>query len=170
MSYLQADGHGMGGSMKKLVSIVVIALVVLTGCSSNYMSSIYNDEEKLVSETNSYNLNESDQKIEEQKFSGTVEFEGMDTIWTFNSEEDTEIDMKYLFKVTRGKAKLVLITPDESLITMIETSKNSELKDYAVNKIPVKKGLNRIRLVAANNAKIEFDINIDYGTFDELGM
>ncbi|GAA4653148.1 hypothetical protein GCM10023142_02860 [Anaerocolumna aminovalerica] len=156
--------------MKKLVSIVAIALLVLTGCTSNLMNSIYNNEEKITSDTNSYNLNEAEQKIEEQKFSGTIEFEGMDTIWTFNSEEDTEIDMTYLFKVSRGKAKLVLISPDETLTTLIETTKNSDAKDYAVNQIPIKKGLNRIKLVAANNAKIEFDININYGTFDELGM
>ncbi|MDU6264409.1 MAG: hypothetical protein E6600_07870 [Anaerocolumna aminovalerica] len=64
----------------------------------------------------------------------------------------------------------MLISPDETLTTLIETTKNSDAKDYAVNQIPIKKGLNRIKLVAANNAKIEFDININYGTFDELGM
>lgn len=156
--------------MKKLVSIVVIVTLVLTGCSSNRMSSIYNNEEKIVSETNSYNLNEADQSIEEQKLSGLVEFEGMDTIWTFDSEEDTKIDMTYMFKVTNGKAKLVLVSPDDTLTTLVETTKDSEVNDDTVNQISVKKGLNRIRLVAANNAKIEFDINIDYGTFDEIGM
>ncbi|MDU6264408.1 MAG: hypothetical protein E6600_07865 [Anaerocolumna aminovalerica] len=89
--------------MKKLVSIVAIALLVLTGCTSNLMNSIYNNEEKITSNTNSYNLNEAEQKIEEQKFSGTIEFEGMDTIWTFNSEEDTEIDMTYLLKFPEEK-------------------------------------------------------------------
>lgn len=159
--------------MKKLLLIVAIFALVLNGCSTNLMSlmsSIYNDEEKIASGTNSFSLNESEQKIEEQKFSGTVEFEGMQTIWTFDSEQDTEIDMNYLFKVSKGKAKLVLISPDETLTTLLETTKNSDVKDYAVNHISVKKGLNRIKLVAANNAKIEFDININYGTFNKLGM
>lgn len=94
----------------------------------------------------------------------------MDTIWTYESEDDIEIEMTYLLKLKKGKAKLVLISPDGTLTNTIEVNKDSVLEDYAVNKLSIKKGINRIKLVAADYAKIEFDIGIDYGTFSELGF
>lgn len=149
---------------------MVTLTLVLTGCSSGKISSIYNDDKEIASVNNSYNLNDSEQQIDNQKFTGTVEFEGMDTIWKFDSENDVEIDMTYLLKISQGKAKLVLISPDGTLTTLIETNKDSEVEDYAVNTLFIKEGVNKIKLVAADKANIEFDINIDYGTFSELGF
>ena len=155
--------------MKKITFILVVVLLVSTGCSSSKIRSIYNNDDKIASNSNSYNLSEDEQEIVGKRFSGKVEFEGMDTIWTYESEDDIEIEMTYLLKLKKGKAKLVLISPDGSLTNTIEVNKDSVLEDYAVNKLSIKKGLNRIKLVAAN-AKIEFDISIDYGTFSELGF
>ena len=73
--------------MKK-VFIVVLCMCLLTGCTVNPMVAIYNNNKMIASDTNSYNLNEVKQTLEEGHFTASVEkMEGMDTIWVFEAEE-----------------------------------------------------------------------------------
>jgi len=155
----------------KYVMIFIVLSMVLVGCSKNYMASIYNDNEKISSDANSFNLDVDKQSIDGQKFKGVIKkIEGMDTIWTYESDKDMELDMTYLLNVVSGKLKLVLISPDSSVTTLIERSKESEVVDYATNTLQIKKGLNRIKIVANKNTSIEFNIIIPNGQFNELGM
>lgn len=155
----------------KYVMIFIVLSMVLVGCSKNYMASIYNDNEKISSDANSFNLDVDKQSIDGQKFKGVIKkIEGMDTIWTYESDKDMELDMTYLLNVVSGKLKLVLISPDSSVTTLIERSKESEVVDYATNTLQIKKGLNRIKIVANKNTSIEFNIIIPNGEFKELGM
>ncbi|MDU4861622.1 MAG: 50S ribosomal protein L7ae [Terrisporobacter othiniensis] len=155
----------------KYVMIFIVLSMVLVGCSKNYMASIYNDNEKISSDANSFNLDVDKQSIDGQKSKGVIKkIEGMDTIWTYESDKDMELDMTYLLNVVSGKLKLVLISPDSSVTTLIERSKESEVVDYATNTLQIKKGLNRIKIVANKNTSIEFNIIIPNGQFNELGM
>lgn len=155
----------------KYVMIFIVLSMVLVGCSKNYMASIYNDNEKISSDANSFNLDVDKQSIDGQEFKGVIKkIEGMDTIWTYESDKDMELDMTYLLNVVSGKLKLVLISPDSSVTTLIERSKESEVVDYATNTLQIKKGLNRIKIVANKNTSIEFNIIIPNGQFNELGM
>lgn len=155
----------------KYVMIFIVLSMVLVGCSKNYMASIYNDNEKISSDANSFNLDVDKQSIDGQKSKGVIKkIEGMDTIWTYESDKDIELDMTYLLNVVSGKLKLVLISPDSSVTTLIERSKESEVVDYATNTLQIKKGLNRIKIVANKNTSIEFNIIIPNGQFNELGM
>ncbi|WP_308780268.1 hypothetical protein [uncultured Clostridium sp.] len=45
--------------------------------------------------------------------------EGLDIIWTYEADKDMELDMKYLLNVTSGKVKLVLISADNSVTSLI---------------------------------------------------
>lgn len=155
---------------KYIVAIIVFA-IVLGGCSKNHITSIYSDNEKISSNTNSFNLDIEQQNIEGQKFNGVIKkIEGMDTIWTYESDKDMELDMTYLLNVISGKVKLVLISSDSSVTNLIETTKESDVIDYATNTLRIKKGLNRIKIVADKNTSLEFDISISKGEFKELGM
>lgn len=159
--------------MKKYKHVVVfmVLAMILGGCSKNYMTSIYNDNEKISSNTNSFNLDIEKQNIEGQEFSGSIKkIEGMDTIWIYESDKDIELDMTYLLNVTSGKLKLVLITPDGSVTNLIEATKESDVLDYAINTLQVKKGINRIKMVANKNTSLKFNISIPSGEFKELGM
>lgn len=153
--------------MKKALAVVFIMMLVLTGCS---MGSIYSNEEKIASDNNSYNLDVKEQKIDGHKFTGNIEFEGMDTIWKYQAEEDSLIDITYLIKLTAGKAKLVLISPDGDVIDIVEITDKSDLMEASTTSLSLKKGENRIKLVATDNAKISFEIEIEVGDFFELGM
>ena len=94
----------------------------------------------------------------------------MDTIWTYEADKDMELDMKYLLNVTSGKLKLVLITPDSSVTNLIEATKESDMLDYSINTLKIKKGINRIKIVADKNTSLKFNISIPNGEFKELGM
>lgn len=150
----------------------ILSSMLLIGCSKNYMmTSIYDNDEKISSTTNSFNLNIEEQSIEGQQYRGHIEkIEGMDTIWTYESDEDKELDMTYLINVTSGKLKLVLISPDNSVTNIVERTNQSDVIDYATNTLYIKKGLNRIKIVAGKDTGAELDITIPNGDFKELGM
>jgi len=159
--------------MKKtgLAVLTLSIILALVGCSTNLMASVYDKDAKIASDSNSFNLYNTEQTIEGQNFIGTIEqIEGMDTIWTYEAEEDIELDMTYLLNVISGKAKLVLISPDSSLTTLIEVTNESEVTDYATNVLSIKKGLNRIKIVAGENTELNFDITIPSGEFQEIGF
>ena len=155
----------------KYVVVFIVLTIVLSGCSKNYMTSIYNDNKKISSDTNSFNLDVEEQNIKGQEFNGLIKkIEGMDTIWTYEADKDMELDMKYLLNVTSGKLKLVLITPDSSVTNLIEATKESDMLDYSINTLKIKKGINRIKIVADKNTSLKFNISIPNGEFKELGM
>lgn len=158
--------------MKNKYGVILLIIIMLfTGCSNNSMISIYNDKDKIASSTNSYNLINTTQTIKENNFTGRVEkIEGMDTIWTYEADEDMSLDITYLLNVTKGKVKLVLISPDNSLTDIIERSSKASLIDFATSTMRIKKGLNRIKMVAGKDCSVEFDITISCGKFKELGM
>lgn len=158
--------------MKNKYGVILLIIIMLfTGCSNNSMISIYNDKDKIASSTNSYNLIDTTQTIKENNFTGRVEkIEGMDTIWTYEADEDMSLDITYLLNVTKGKVKLVLISPDNSLTDIIERSSKASLTDFATSTMQIKKGLNRIKMVAGKDCSVEFDITISCGKFKELGM
>lgn len=151
--------------------MVLLLVMLLTGCSENYMTSIYDNNGEISSTSNRFNLDLQEQTIDGKQFIGKVsKIEGMDTIWTLDADEDMEVDMTYLLNVTSGKLKLVLISPDNSTTNLIESTDKSDLNSYATNTLQIKKGLNRIKMVAGANTCVEFDITISSGRFEELGM
>lgn len=155
----------------KYVVVFIVLAMLLGGCSKNHMTSIYNDNEKISSNTNSFNIDVEKQNIEGQEFNGVIKkIEGMDTIWTYESDKDIEVDMTYLLNVTSGKLKLVLIAPDSSVTNLIEATKDSDVLDYVTNTLQIKRGINRIKIVADENTSLKFNISIPSGEFQELGI
>lgn len=155
----------------KFIAIFIALAMMLVGCSKNYMGSVYNNNDKIASDSNSYNLNIEDQNVDGQNFIGIIKnIEGMDTIWTYEADKDMELDMTYLLKVSSGKFKLVLISPDKSVTNIIEMTRESDVTDYATSTLKIKKGLNRIKMVGGHNTSVEFNISITEGDFQELGM
>lgn len=149
--------------------IFIVLAMVLVGCSKNDINFIYNDDKKILSDINISELDVKEQSIKGEEFKAVInKIEGLDIIWTYEADKDMELDMKYLLNVTSGKVKLVLISADNSVTTLIERSQKSELVDYATNVLQIKKGLNTIKIVANDNASFEFNIKIPKGEFKEL--
>lgn len=84
---------------------------------------------------------------------------GMDTIWKYHADEDRTLQMHYDLNVTNGKAKLVLITPDDTITPLAEQDSAGQAPETTVSsdtetpsaesttELNLKKGVNRIRIV-----------------------
>ena len=150
----------------KFFSIVFVAICFMAGCASDSIVAVYDNNKKIASDTNTYNLNNVDQTSEDGHFTASVEkMEGMDTIWNFDTEEDTVIDITYTLNVSSGKIKLVLISPEGEVSVIAEC--DSEMTDTST--LNIEKGNNRIKIVADENTKFGIDIYISEGAFKELG-
>jgi hypothetical protein len=157
--------------MKRLIVVCCTIITLLcTGCGINYMSSLYSNDSEISSDTNSFNLDNEEQSIDGQEYIGKLEFEGMDTIWRYNAENDMDIKLSYLLSVNKGKAKLVLINSAGELETLVENKDNIIQNDMETITVPLKKGENRIKIVASNKAQIELKLNANVGEFNKIGF
>lgn len=156
--------------MKKILILCMVGILFLTACSFNTMNALYGDNKKIASTSNTYNLNSNEQEINQQTFTGNIEFEGMETIWEYEAKEDAQLEIEYLLSLTQGAAKLVLISPDGTVTPIVENTNKSEVKELARSPLGIKRGNNRIKLVAKNKANIRFEVHIEEGEFFELGM
>ena len=157
--------------MKKLIiSSCILCAVIFSGCELHIMNSIYSNENKISSETNSFTLNDNNQIINDQEYEGKINFEGMDTIWTFNAEEESEVEISYVLSVNKGSAKLVLIKSDGTLETLIESSSKAPNDNATSTKLSLKKGEHRIKLVAKNDAEIDLQFKASKGKINKIGF
>ena len=70
--------------------------------------------------SDTFGLDESDETIEEGGiYKGKLKFSGSITIWTYESNEDFEYKFHILpLSVKSGKAKIVLISPDNYMLIL----------------------------------------------------
>lgn len=157
-------------NLKKIGICAVLLGLICVGCASNYMGSFYSKDSEIASDNNSFNLNTSEQALDETGYTGKLEFEGMDTVWKYDADKDTEVEIGYLLSVDEGKAKLVLISPTGKIQTIVENIEATKQKELQTIKIKVEKGINRIKLVAADKAKIEMKLQASQGKLDDVGF
>ena len=153
---------------KNFIGVILIVICFLTGCAANPMVALYNNDKAIASDTNTYNLDAVEQKINDGHFVANVErMEGMDTVWEFDTEEDIDINLIYKINVSSGKLKLVQINP-KGYVSVI-TECDSNIQDTAETTLNVEKGNNRIKIVTDENTKFDIDLSIPEGDFKELG-
>ncbi|MEG0857896.1 MAG: hypothetical protein RSG52_15635 [Terrisporobacter sp.] len=156
--------------MKRIIITgCIISALVISGCSTN-MKSVYSSTDKISSNSNSFNLNDESQTIDNQSYVGKLEFEGMDTIWSYNAENNEGVELSYLLSIAKGKAKLVLINSNGDVETIIENEDNDQPTDMNSVKLSLTEGENRIKLVAQDNAQIELKFNVSKGDIMKVGF
>jgi len=151
--------------MKKQVVILIVVLLILNGIffqkvfSNTSYNDIYENDNRIISVADSYSyrnrVGESKNKRTELSFKLT----GMETLWAIKSDYDTNILIEYTSQIKKGKLKLVLIHPDDTIETIFNGS-----GENTVN-VPVKKGNNRIKIVGKNATG---EINFKLQTSEEL--
>jgi hypothetical protein len=103
---------------------------------------------------------------EGNEYSLSATMTGMETIWRYKAESDSEITMSYMLSVSQGgKAKLVLITPNNEVIELVENTDNTETTEMQSQTIQLTKGNNRIKIVGYDKPKFELKLNVDAGQF-----
>lgn len=153
----------------KLFAIVLTAVCMTAGCGTNPMLAIYDNDMKIASDTNSYSLTNVEQVHSDLHFTASVgKMEGMDTVWGFDAEEDTAVDITYQLNVSSGRVKLVLINPEKEVSVIVEC--DSKMEEPVQETLDIRKGNNRIKIVAGENTQFDIDFTISHGGgLKELG-
>lgn len=152
----------------KLFAVVCTAVCILAGCGMNPMLAVYDNDTKIASESNTYSLTNYEQKHSDLHFTANVgKMEGMDTVWVFDAGEDTAVDITYQLNVSSGRAKLVLINPEKEVSVIVEC--DSGMDEPVQETLDIRKGNNRIKIVADENTQFDIDFTISHGGLKELG-
>ncbi len=155
---------------KILVIMTIIMITLLIGCGKNFMDRVYNDDSKIANDSDTFGLDESDETIKEGVYKGKFKLSGSGTIWTYESDEDFDLQVPYTLSVKSGKAKIVSISPDNTVVTRVENTAKSSVEGNTTLTIPIKKGINRIKLVGYKKADIELELHIEKGEFKKISF
>ena len=155
--------------MRKMIVGTLLVVFLLSGCS-NAMADIYDNESKITSDTNSFNLDGIEQEIEGNSYNATIEkMEGMDTVWTLDTEEETTVDISYDITLYNGKVKVVIVSPDDELTILAECISNQDDSSNTTS-LALTQGEYRIKIVAGEDTKFDISLSISDGSFHELGL
>ena len=134
------------------------------------MTEGYTDDDKIVSGSNSYVQTNARQTIMGRKLTRNTTFAGMDIVWEYTAKEDCIVEMPCYLEVVRGKAKLVLISPDDTITTILEVEQTEGEEAVGMNStasLSLQKGKNRLKLVAVNDTKLLLTMEVAVGKFSD---
>lgn len=157
--------------MKKYsIALLLIMVFTITGCSSIPMSSIYDNDKKISSISNTYSLSNYNQNVEGDRLTAEIKsLVGMDTVWKYRAKEDSELEILYSLNVVSGKAKLVHIAPDKTVTPIAEATPDTNISELVKDVLPIQKGLNRIKIVAGEGTKLDIVLEIQEGNLESIG-
>lgn len=135
--------------------MLISCLFISSSCGiSEYQKNLYNDNSKIIKQGDSYSFLKRAGNTYNNKTSvkfGT--FNGMETLWTVNTKNEGNIKINYKTQISRGKFKIVFITPEDEIKTICENTQNGSIV------IKTKKGKSRIKIVG-NDAKGECELSL----------
>ena len=149
--------------MKKIVAMILM-IFVLISVSSCDLNAAYDDDAR-IAKTGDSNSTSGTRSSIRNTYKQTGKITGTRTIWRYNANSDAEITISYLLSVTEGgKAKLVLISPDDEVIVLAENADNTVNTEMQTQTVSIKKGLNRIKIVGYEAPRLELELHVDAGT------
>lgn len=136
---------------KKVVLGIIVGLVVLKLVISGWVSTIgddhaneYNDTGKLKSEAGSYSYAKRLGSVGQNEADLSFDFSGNDVLWEIETDRDCTLSGNYDIVISKGDFKIISVSP------MAEITKVWEMEagdNYGNLDIPLKKGMNRIKIV-----------------------
>lgn len=149
--------------------ITILIFSMLIGCG-DIASNVYNNNKKLARDEETWSLDTSNQLIEKGQYEGEFILTGACAVWEYDSPSEFDLKVPYKLTVNKGKAKIVLITPDNEVVTLVENTDKATVSDNTNFTLPIKKGLNRIKIAGNKKADIKLEMKIDKGTFKKIGF
>ncbi len=134
---------------------LILIIITITGCNSatNYQKSVFDDEDKIIKDKDSHTYKNRIGKTVgneiDLKFSS---FTGIETINRIDVNEEKETIFTLQSTIEEGDFKVVLITPEDEIINILEDTSGG------TKSIILKKGISKIKLVG-KKAKGEVKIN-----------
>lgn len=159
-------------SKKRIVLITMSIMIIslLVGCMNTTTNKVYNDNNKIASVSDTFGLDESNETIESGIYKGKFKLSGSGTIWTYESSTDFDLQIPYTLLVKSEKAKIVLISPDNTVVNLLENTSDFTIEGATSVTAPIKKGNNRIKVVGYEKADIDIELHIDTGTFQKISF
>ena len=141
-------------------------MVLLSSCGDH--NATYDDDTIIARTSDGFLSTMSTSSTFGKDFTMAATFTGAKTIWRYRANEDMDVRLSYLLSVAEGgKAKLVLITPDNEVVILTENINNSVMDEPRAETITIKKGNNRIKIVGQDSPKLELKINAEVGRFGD---
>lgn len=135
----------------------------LMGCNQinifQYHTSMYDDKEKLASNTSSYSYVNKDGFVDETQAEIEFSFSGQDILWKIVADEDTKMSFSYNMKISEGNFKVILVSEKKEIFTILENIDEDEMEGTYSLEIP--KGENMIKIVG-NKAIGNLEMNLSY--------
>ncbi|WP_242844559.1 50S ribosomal protein L7ae [Clostridium novyi] len=151
-----------------LIIVSLMMSVLLMGCKSRGTDKVYNDNNEISKEYDTFGIDRRKETIEDGVYKGNLKISGTNTIWQYKSDKNFNIKVSGVLSVKGGKGKIVFISPDNKVINIAEI-KDKEVKEYNISvTVPIKKGLNRIKVVGYDKADVNMEIHIDEGKFQKI--
>lgn len=154
---------------KKIAGVLlltVLSIAPLTGCNNYEINQWYNNDSKIAKDTDRYAIDTGNRSAEKGIYKGDMTLTGTLTVWEYTAEADEILEVPYNFTVSKGNVKLVHISEDKTVTTMLEkTEKGTAIAPKGTISIPLKKGLNRLKLVGRHAATHSIELNIQKGEF-----
>ncbi|MCC8122884.1 MAG: emp24/gp25L/p24 family protein [Oscillospiraceae bacterium] len=152
--------------MKKHLAILTAGLLVLSlaGCDATINDAIYDSDASLAG-GDMYSKMYATATTRGRTFTfsrGTLS--GAETIWTYRSDGNgTEVTLQYTLEETNsGSAKLVLIDPDDTVITIAEASATRQEDTYSFTADD--SGTYCVKLAGKESAAVSGTLSYSHGT------
>jgi len=153
-------------NMKRIIAMFILCLTVisLSGCGN--LNYAYDNNATIVKSGDSSSTSGAGStKIGNQLSVSTATMTGSRTLWRYNADSDVDVTFSYSLSVTAGgKAKLVLITPDNEVTILTENINKTTNSEMQSQTISLKKGNNRIKVVGYDAPKFDLKLSVDVGS------
>lgn len=147
--------------MKKISLLLCMVLCFcLSGCGNNaFAEREYNSNEKIAEEADKYAMSFCKFESMEESLSYVVEkFDGRETIWTENRDDDVECEMDISFTLSKGQAKVVHVDADGNVTTVIECTPETITDGFVTKTVALMKGENRLKIVGYNCKELNLEV------------
>lgn len=158
--------------MKKLLAFglcFTMLVFCLLGCSATQHDDIYSDDERIAIANSCVTLTSIGSKIEEHSYQYSAQsLSGAITLWHYQAESDAPVTLSCSISVSNaGKAKLVLVAPDKTVVTLVEASGQGEdsLEDYTFEPMD---GIYKVKVVGAGQPKIAAQFDFSHGIWGDV--
>lgn len=153
----------MGKNSKLIVGLLIFVIIIgliniIPLVQSQYIGksqqNIYNDDLKVIAQGDSYSFSYRDGIMQGNTADLQFKFNGSNTLWDIETNNEAVINIDYSSNIYNGKFKVVLITPEDEIINVLEQSDSGE------KEIELKNGKSRIKIIGLD-AEGSLKLNIE---------
>ncbi|WP_026477187.1 hypothetical protein [Alkaliphilus transvaalensis] len=145
-----------------LVVLAIMALAIFNfpaPFDNSKQRAIYDDNSKIVEAFDSYSFQRRLGGNTEEETNITFNFSGMETLWDITASQESTIQILFDAKISKGRFKVVLISPDMEVINILENTQNGAME------LKLSEGASRIKIVGDNTRG---DLHLSFANYEDV--